>query len=244
MRTRLMSLAAIAAASLPLLASPATAAPIVLDFVDGDGLDNVGVGGSKGGTDGTTTVVLTTTDVQAPQYAATSPFAATGAMTSAAGRAGFVTAGNTTATVATVSTSQMGINNATISDANGSTAGLGVNESGNINQNEAWLFKFDRDLTVSQLNFASFDAVDQVTITIGNLAPFVLEDGATNDDYNDPFNGLVIPANTEISLKNTSTTLSSIVRIDALTVAVPEPATLGAVAAAGGLFVRRRRRQA
>ena len=252
MRHRILSLAATTA-----LVSPALAGPIIFDFADTtvtaagktSAFDTTGVGANATANDGTTSVTLSTADIQAPEFSGTT---ATGNQTSAAGRAGFVSALNTTNVQATTSTEQMGVNNITISDANGSTAGIGANESANFNLNEAWLFKFDTDVTFTQMNLASVDSIaagggadDRITVTIGGLGSFDLVDGQTNDDYNDPFNGLVIPANTEITFKNTTVgtgAASAIVRIDSFTVTpTPEPAALSALAL-GGLALGRRRR--
>ena len=261
MLNRMIFVAAAAAVLMPVLATSALAAPIVFDFVDTTipnaavnktaAFDSTGVGANVTYSDGTTPVMLTTTDVQAPEFSGTT---LTGNQTSAAGRAGFVTALNTTFDLATTSTEQMGINNITISDANGSIAGIGANESGQFNLNEAWLFKFDKDITFTQMNLASVDSIaaagtadDRITVTIGALGSFNLVDGQLNDDYNDPFNGLVIPAGTEITFKNTTVgtgAAAAIVRIDSFTVTpfvAPEPATLAAAAMGTLALVRRRR---
>lgn len=234
---------ALTVAALAVAVPMAQAGPILYDFIDGDAFDGGGVGATLSKTDGTTTVALTTADVQAPQYSGTT---LTGSQTSAAGRSGFVAGLNTTNTAGTGAT-QMGVNNITISDSNGTTAGIGSAEAASFNVNEAWLFSFDTEITFTQMDLTSIEAVDTVTVTVGNLGSFTFTDPTDPNDagdiYNDPFNGLVIPANTEITFKNTTTgTASSVVRIDSFTVTpTPEPASL-AVLGLGGLLLAQRRR--
>ncbi len=96
-------------------------------------------------------------------------------------------------------------------------------------------------MTVEQFDFASLDAADQFTVTVEGVAtPFVFnDDGGTADVYGDPFNGLLIPAGSDVTLTSTGA-IDGIVRIASLTVAVPEPASVGLLGGAMLALMARR----
>ncbi len=230
--------AAIAAVTAGLSASPASAA-FLFDFsgqaAEGNPFDTAGVGANATVTDGSDSVKLTTVDVRAPEYVSG---AATGVTLSAA-------AGANVLTNVGFGQTSLGINNPSISDSAFQAAFGPSGESSNFNQNEAWVFEFDTAVTVEQFDFASLDAADQFTVTVEGVAtPFVFnDDGGTADVYDDPFNGLLIPAGSDVTLTSTGA-IDGIVRIASLTVAVPEPASVGLLGGAMLALVARRRRHA
>jgi hypothetical protein len=218
-------------------ASTALAAPIAYEFVEADQFDSTTNGNSGANqtlTNGVDSVKLTSVDILVPQFAATSPFAPTGTILSAVDgtRTNFQNLG------------QLGVNNPSIGDTNYQNTYGPSGEAQSFNKDEAWIFEFDKDVKIEQLNWASVDGTDQITITVEDVAAsYVLNDGATNDDYNDPLAGLIIPAGKNITIKATHPGYDGTSRLDSITVSIPEPTGVGLAALGGIAFLSRRGRR-
>lgn len=130
------------------------------------------------------------------------------------------------------------------------SSGLGVNsadnpqgvssEYQNFDPNEAWIFSFDQDVYLSEINLASMGTGTYMTMSIGGTVFMTFDETAASDIWD--LGDTLVTAGTEVMIQNTSLTTATDpnARIDSLTV-IPEPATLGLLGAcAVGAFAVRR----
>ena len=201
---------------------PASAA-VVFDFLNNSELDG-GTSMTRGG------IVLTTTSVS---YRDLSDVLNPGAI---------VAGGSTSIS----GSNGLGVNNPTVANGAFQTEFGPGDETNNFNFDETWTFSFDQEVTFDEVNFASIDSQDRFTVTIGGSS-FSFVNGTANDDFSDPFAGLSIAANTDISFLFDPTDNSGSARISSFTVtavAVPEPSSvvlLTGLGVVGSIFSRRRK---
>jgi len=190
-----------------------------------------------------TTVVATTVDILAPEYEqiSTAPedWAATGLTLSALAGDGVVTSIGTS--------NSLGINNQSIGNSDyedfiqGNTAGA---EGNDMNPGEAWVIEFDTAVTITEFNFSSIDNPGEAfEVTVEGGSTFTFGDGMAGDDFADPFNGLVIPAGTNLTFAAVGPIETTNIRIAEITVeTIPEPSSLLMLGlGAFGVSLRRRR---
>ena len=205
----------------------------VLDSdANGTDIDGAGAGGFLTGTPAVTggiTTTLTTSSVTALE------FDGMGMLT-----------GNTVAAETNATASNFGINNPSINNTDFNTAtGAGTSESSNINFGESFTFSFDQDVTFNSIDFASIGGNgESADFTINGITTSFL-DGAANDTFADPFNGLLITAGTAITVTGGGSQADTNFRIDVIEVhvaTVPEPSSALALLSLVGLVACKRRR--
>lgn len=183
---------------------------VLFDFNNNTEFDNSAMAGvtmsAMGATD---TVVMTSLEVLAPEIEETMPDV-------------FVLTGNTISAVTSIGTSNnsVGINNQSIGNTDYRVfAGIDSGTEGNdFNLGESWVVEFDTDVIVQEINFASIDVDGFAVVEIEGVAtPFQFVDGTPNDDFADPFAGLVITAGTDITFSVDGAPNAS-VRISEITV--------------------------
>jgi hypothetical protein len=136
---------------------------------------------------------------------------------------------------------------------NGSTNSMGINDATNpggystefqdFNPGEGWVFSFDVDVRLVEIDLASQGAEAQMTLSSSAFASFILDDGQVNDIHD--LGNVLVPAGTPITAQMTSgpTAADLSIRIDDITVAaIPEPASLVLVLIGAAAFVARRAR--
>ncbi|MDF7824643.1 PEP-CTERM sorting domain-containing protein [Pontiellaceae bacterium B12227] len=131
------------------------------------------------------------------------------------------------------SVNSLGVND----DSNPQGAG---NDSRDFDPNEAWVFDFDDDVTLEEIDLASMGEGTFMTMSTNGVVLFTFDDSQTGDIWD--LGSTFIPSGTDIMIQNTSllTATDTTARISELTV-IPEPGTLGLLSAcAVGVFMVRR----
>ena len=96
------------------------------------------------------------------------------------------------------------------------------NEDSFISPGEILTFSFDTDVEVSEINFFQIEDPEEITVTVGGT-PFIFTDNGS-DEFEDPFGGLLIPADTNITFQISSTDpLAERVRFGLTYIDVMEP---------------------
>ncbi len=230
-----LALGSVAPAAIMFTFADETAA-LPTDPLDGGDIGDAAVGTDD--TDPSVTVTLTTVDILVPEYvlnATTNAFEATGATVSN-GQTNIP--GNADA---------LGINNLLIGnsefedDIKGNATG---GESSDFNAGESWVFEFDTDVILNQLEWESLTGTNSVTVLVDgvSLASFVFNDDG--ELYDDPLAGLVIAAGSDITLTAGGDIADTEIRLESLTVTavVPEPSGTALLGLAGLLMGFRRKR--
>lgn len=143
--------------------------------------------------------------------------------------------------------SGFGIDNETITAGNFASAFGPSNEQNRFNDEESLIFDFDKDVTLSSIDFGSFDTASEsfVLQAAGMRTEIANADTGAGDVASDPFSGAVIAAGTDIRLSFEGLT-SDFGSLQALSVStsVPEPTSmiLFGVTSIGLLLGRRRKR--
>lgn len=217
------------------LTGPSQAASVKFDFDNGTAFDNGGAGATMSASGGGATIVVTTVDILAPEYDANDVL--TGNTLSALGMDGVKTN-------ITVSTSAIGVNHPSYSNAGYQTAFGPSDEASSFNLNEGWVIEFDTSVTFAEINFSSIDDNEQFDVTIeGVIGTFSFTNITGLDDYSDPFNGLEIPAGADITFFATGNQDTVSVRITEFTVeTIPEPSGVLLTLLGSVLFTLRRKR--
>jgi hypothetical protein len=131
----------------------------------------------------------------------------------------------------------LGINNKTVD-----VYDTSLDDYGNFNPVEAWVFKFNADVKLVSLDASSMGGTDQWTMSSTAFSDIVYNAGGATSDLA-VLGNVVVPAGVELTLTNTSALEAGhTFRFSEMTVAIPEPATLSLflVSATGLLFIRRR----
>ena len=128
--------------------------------------------------------------------------------------------------------------------------GLGVNsadnpqgvskEYQNFDPNEAWVFKFDVDVYLSEIDLSSMGTGTYMTLSTNGVALLTMDESAASDIWS--LGNTFVSAGTEVMIEDTSLTTATDpnARVSSLTV-IPEPATIGLMGAcAVGAFLIRR----
>lgn len=194
--------------------STVTYGATTITFLNGGGLDQAGIGGSKAVTDGSFNFNLTTVDILANETVGGAPN-----FTLASGGATHLTS--------------------THDSLNFGIRGSGDNGQATIDVGEAWFASFDQDIIFDSFLLSSFSGVDALSLTIvdgsnsGAGQVFAATSGSVTI-------GSAVAAGTVLRFEATAGDF----RIASLTVtAVPEPSTsallVGAIAL--GAFKRRRK---
>jgi len=160
---------------------------------------------------------MTLVDVFAPEYAETEEgsdiFEATGEILS----------GPDSGLLANIRTGgNLGVNHP-LGNSDFESAGGPSGEVSNFNTGEGIVIEFERDVIVSEIDFASIDAVNGESFDVnieGVAETFNFGEEGTRDIFVDPFGGMVITAGTDITFTGTGPLETTSVRIDAITVQV------------------------
>ncbi|MDA8563218.1 hypothetical protein N9L06_02075 [Mariniblastus sp.] len=207
--------------------TPASAQLIRFEFNNEDPFDGgtVDATDERMSEDGTETAVLTLIDVFAPEYVPTDPeeltadgdviFEATGAILSGPDSGVVANIGNN---------GTLGVNNV-ISNGQFETVGGATREVLNFNLGEGIVLAFNREVLITELDFASIDLEDGVDpegfdVEIEGVAgtfSFSADEVDARDIFIDPFDGLVIPADAQITFTGAGS-LATSVRIDTITI--------------------------
>ena len=190
---------------------------VVFDFDNNTAFDNNAPAGTTMSATGMTdTVVLTSVGVFAPQFIEPTPGV-------------FELTGLTIEAVTSIAGNSIGIGNPSISNADfetfkGSTAG---EEGTDFNLGESFVIEFDTDVTIQEFNFSSIDEDGFFIVEVEGVAtPFNFVDGTAGDDFDDPFEGMVIPAGTDITFSVGGPSQEASVRITEITVETVATSTL------------------
>ena len=170
----------------------------VFEFPNGGPLDGVGIGGNTSALDSTVGINLTLTT------------------TGIIGQDGS-TEGNVTNSTA---------NNALGVDSVDDIGMFGNQEARDFNPGEAWIFQFDNDVLLEEINFAGFGEGAEATISSSAFPDMVFNDGEASGDFG--LGQAPVPAGTDIMIQMTSdaSTEDTGIRLSSLTViAVPGDST-------------------
>ena len=205
--------------ALSVLSGDLRADTVVFDFNNGTAFDGgVAAGATMSATGMTDTVVATSVGVFAPEFTEPMPgvFELTGATIDATTAIGS-------------SNNAIGVSNPSISNGDfetfkGSTAGT---ESLDSNLGESFVIEFDTDVIIQEFNFSSIDEDGFFIVEVEGVAtPFNFVDGTAGDDFDDPFEGMVIPAGTDITFSVGGPSQEASVRITEITVETVATSTL------------------
>ena len=176
-------------------------------------LDGVGVGGTATGSDPAGAVVtLTTVDLLYPE------FDTSGAQPVAVGR--ILSARDEAGTETTIGGQEaLGLNNVSISNDEFDLISGGT-EGSDFNDDEAWVFSFDANIILSQIELESQDPDTNLSILVDG--EFIAEFDIDNepDFLEDPLDGLIIPARTSITFAADGPVATTNFRIESLTISV------------------------
>ena len=124
---------------------------------------------------------------------------------------------------------------------------LGINADGAddtdaFENGEQIILSFNKAIRINQLDFNLFDADESFTLVVDGFDPVVIAfndlSNKTSDLYDSDF---WIPANTDMALFTTGTSVIGLDAMDVTVDAIPEPAVLGLVGLSGvGLLMVRR----
>ena len=202
-----------------MLSSDLRADTVVFDFDNDTAFDdNAAAGATMSAMGETDTVVATSVGVFAPEFIEPMPgvFELSGATIEA------------TTTIASGNDS-IGVSNPSITNGDFETF-TGVmegTESTDFNFGQSFVIEFDTDVIIQEFNFSSIDDDGGFFIVEveGVATPFNFANGTPSDDFDDPFEGMVIPAGTDITFSVGGSQAAS-VRISEITVETVATSTL------------------
>lgn len=196
-------------------------ADAVFNFTDGNNFDNVGIGGFETATDGDNSIDVTLTTVDIGGFTDNTT---TSAITFASG-------GSDNHRTNT-GINALGVN----SDGSG---GYVSDEFANFNPGEVWIFEFDEDVTLINLDFSSFDEADtRFTFSSADFTTFTISPTDLSGNLYTFADDTVVSAGTDVQIEMSTVgafDASNEARLDFLTVSViPEPSSYALI---GGLLV-------
>lgn len=206
-----------AALAISTSATQSQADVILFDFTsEGISIDGVGLGGSLT-SDGLTLTTIDIIDID----------------------------GNNTSDTGAVDLTNIGSNDALGINSASSTGDSVNNESQNFDDNEGWVFSFDFDVEIMEIDFESFSSNGgtRASFKSGIFPTFlILESAVDGSDVYEFSPNRFVAAGDEITIINTSPTGDNW-RIEGITVeaTVPEPSSMALVALGCFTCMRRRR---
>lgn len=205
---------------------------ITFSFINNGSLDgNAGIGSSFTASSGTQSATLSTVDILFPEFLSSVP---TGNTLSASGQNGGGTSIH--------GSNGVGVDNPTISNNAFDIAFGPGDENNNFNAGEVWIFNFSTAVIITEIDFTSLDGQEQFTLSTGGSSRN-FQNGTPNDIFQDPLNGLFIPAGAPIQLAASGGPDASL-RLNSLTVElIPEPTASGLLILAGLFTASQRRRR-